>query len=105
MAVTKISGEQFDGEVLGDDGQMVLVDFYAVWCPPCRALAPLLERFASEHAERVKVVKVDSDEEEALSARYGIRTVPTIVAFRNGEEVKRAVNPQSRAALEALLAG
>jgi thioredoxin 1 len=81
----------------------VLVDFYAQWCPPCRALAPLLERFATENAERVKVVKVDSDADEDLAATFGIRTIPTLIAFQDGQEVARAINPQSRAKLEELI--
>ena len=101
-AVKQIGTAEFENEVLKHDGT-VLVDFYATWCPPCRALAPLLERFATENAERVKVVKIDSDQDEALAASYGIRTIPTLISFKNGEEVNRAVNPQSRAALEALV--
>ncbi|HEU4751617.1 MAG TPA: thioredoxin, partial [Armatimonadota bacterium] len=93
---------EFDQEVLKHEGT-VLVDFFAVWCPPCRALAPLLERFSEENADRVKIVKVDSDQDEALAAEYGIRTIPTLIAFKEGREVTRAVNPQSRAALEALI--
>jgi thioredoxin 1 len=102
MAVKQITTAEFDQEVIQHPGA-VLVDFYAVWCPPCRALAPLLERFSEENADRVKVVKVDSDQDEALASRFGIRTIPTVVSFKDGQEVTRAVNPQSRAALEQLL--
>lgn len=103
MAVTQIGASDWDREVTQHDG-WVLVDFFATWCPPCRALAPLLERFAEANSDRVKIVKVDTDAEEPLSERYGVRTIPTVVAFKGGEEVRRAVNPQSRAALEALIA-
>ena len=103
MALKQITEADFDAEVLQHDGR-VLVDFYAVWCPPCRALAPLLERFADQNAERVKVVKVDTDLDEALAERYHIRTIPTLVSFQGGSEVKRAVNPQSRAKLDDLIA-
>lgn len=102
MAVKKISGSEFESEVL-QHPKRVLVDFYADWCFPCRALAPRLEQFSEEHADTVKVVKVDSDADEALSNQFGVRTIPTLIAFENGQEVSRAVNPQSRAALEALL--
>jgi thioredoxin len=101
MAVTKVRGADFNAEVLQQDG-LVLVDFYADWCPPCRRLAPLLERFAEENAGTLKVVKVDSDVDSALSDQYVVRTIPTVIAFRGGQEVRRAVNPQTRAALEAL---
>ena len=103
MALKQITESEFNAEVLEHDGR-VLVDFYAVWCPPCRALAPLLERFADQNADRVKVVKVDTDLDEALAERYHIRTIPTLVSFQGGAEVKRAVNPQSRAKLEELIA-
>jgi thioredoxin 1 len=102
MAVKQITTAEFEQEVLQHPGT-VLVDFYAVWCPPCRALAPLLERFSEENADRVKVVKVDSDQDEALASQFGIRTIPTVVSFKDGQEVTRAVNPQSRAALEQLI--
>ncbi len=102
MAVKQISESEWEAEVLKHSGAVV-VDFYATWCPPCRALAPLLDRWADENSARVKVVKVDSDADEALAERYGVRTIPTLVSFKNGEEVRRAVNPQSRAALEALV--
>jgi thioredoxin 1 len=102
-AVRQISEGEWDSEVQKHQG-WVLVDFYATWCPPCRNLAPLLERFAEQNAEQVKVVKVDTDADEPLSDKFGVRTIPTVIAFRNGEEVRRAVNPQSRSALEALIA-
>jgi thioredoxin 1 len=102
MSVRQIDGAQFETEVLQHDGA-VLVDFYATWCGPCRALAPLLERFAQENADRVKVVKVDSDADEALAARYSVMKIPTVIAFKGGQEVARAINPQSRTKLEELL--
>jgi thioredoxin 1 len=103
MPVTQVKGSEFEREVLQHDG-IVVVDFYAQWCPPCRALAPLLDRFAQENADRVKVVKVDTDTDEDLAARYGVRTIPTLIAFKGGQEVARAINPQSRAKLEELIA-
>ena len=102
MAVRQITGSEFQQEVLNHPGT-VLVDFFATWCPPCRALAPLLDRFADEHADSLKIVKIDTDQEEALAESFGVRTIPTVIAFRGGQEVSRAVNPQSRARLEALI--
>jgi thioredoxin 1 len=103
MALKQVGAADWEAEVISQPGRVV-VDFYAQWCPPCRALAPLLERFAAENAERVKVVKVDSDSDEDLAATFGIRTIPTLIAFQDGQEVARAINPQSRAKLEELLA-
>ncbi|MCC2671574.1 MAG: thioredoxin, partial [Armatimonadetes bacterium] len=97
-----IKGSDFEAEVLRHP-QRVLVDFYADWCFPCRALAPRLEQFSEEHADTIKVVKIDSDADEDLSTEYGVRTIPTVIAFENGQEVNRVINPQSRAALEGLL--
>jgi thioredoxin 1 len=102
MALKQITEAEWDTEVAQHEGR-VLVDFYATWCPPCRSLAPLLERFAGENEERVKVLKVDSDRDQQLAARYGVRTIPTVIAFEKGQEVTRAINPQSKAKLEELV--
>jgi thioredoxin 1 len=102
MALNLVGSEDWDTEVLGHDG-WVIVDFYADWCGPCRWLAPLLERFAEQNADRVKIVKLDTDRYEALSEQYGVQKIPTLVAFRNGQEVRRAINPQTPQALETLI--
>ena len=102
MALKQITEAEWESEVAQHEGR-VLVDFYAQWCPPCRALAPLLERFADENAARVKVLKVDPDRDHSLAARYGVRTIPTLIAFEKGQEVTRAINPQSKARLEELV--
>jgi len=81
----------------------VLVDFWAAWCGPCRAVAPVLERLARDHAGRVKVVKVDVDAAPALAARFAARSIPLLVVIRDGREVDRLVGAQPRAAIEARL--
>ena len=101
MALKQITQAEWEAEVTQSETR-VLVDFYAQWCAPCRALAPLLERFSGEKGDALKIVKVDTDQDEELAARYGVRTIPTLIAFDKGEEVARAVNPQSRAKLEEL---
>ena len=91
----------FDAEITAS--VPVLVDFWAPWCAPCLALAPVLAQIAREHAGRVKVVKVDADRAMALAARYAARSIPLLVIIRDGREVDRVVGAQSRAAIEARL--
>ena len=93
--------ETFDAEI--EASVPVLVDFWAEWCGPCRAVAPVLEQIAREHAGRVKVVKVDADRAMALAARYGARSIPLLVVIRDGRETDRIVGAQPRAAIEARL--
>jgi len=77
----------------------VLADFWAPWCGPCRAMAPHFERAARELKDRVRLVKVNTEEAQGLAARYGIRAIPTLVLFRNGAEVKRASGAMDAGAL------
>ncbi len=82
----------------------VLVDFWAPWCGPCRMVGPALERLASRHARELKLVKVNVDEAPALAARYGARSIPTLVLLERGREVERVVGALPEAQLEARLA-
>lgn len=86
----KVSEEDFERTVLKAGGP-VIVDFYADWCQPCKMMAPLLDDLAREQVGRVLFAKVDSDRAQGLSARMGIRGIPTLIAFRDGAEVGRSV--------------
>ncbi len=76
-------------ELIRDAKAPVVVDFWAAWCGPCRAVAPELEKLATSRAGRVIIAKVDTDAQPEISARFGIRSIPTLIAFRGGHETKR----------------
>ena len=86
----KVSREDFDRTVLGSEAP-VLVDFYADWCAPCKYVAPLMDELAKAHEGTLLVVKVDTDQAPDVSQRFGIRSIPTLILFRDGEEVGRSV--------------
>lgn len=86
----KVAEEDFDRTVLQAESP-VLVDFYADWCAPCRMVAPLVDEIARERMGKLLVVKVDTDRAPGVAQRYGIRSIPTLVVFRGGQEVERSV--------------
>lgn len=90
MAVKKISQEEFETDVLKND-KVVLVDFFATWCMPCKMLSGVLEEVSTLAVEYADVVKVDIDENMPLAKEYGVMSVPTMVVMKNGIEVERMV--------------
>ena len=90
MSVFKITTENFEKEVLGSN-KPVLVDFYATWCGPCKMLSPVVDQLAEELGDRVAVGKVNIDEEMALTEKFNIMSVPTLMVFKNGKAVGQSV--------------
>jgi len=99
MGATKaVTDDTFDSEVLKAD-RPVLVDFWAPWCGPCRQVAPILEELANEHADKIAVVKVNTDENPRIAASYGITSIPTLNVYSGGELVKSIVGARPKPVL------
>lgn len=100
--VVILSGNNFELEVLNSDVP-VLVDFWATWCGPCRMIAPIIDQLAEEYEGRIKVAKVDVDENRDLAQRYGVMSIPTIIIFKNGEVVNQVVGARPKVELEKMI--
>ncbi len=100
MSAVIITKDNFEEEVLKSDIP-VIVDFWAVWCGPCQLQAPELAKFEKEHEGQIKTAKVNVDEQGDLAAQYGVQAIPTLILFKNGEEVKRTVGLQNLDQLNA----
>ena len=103
MAEIILTESNFREEVLNSEIP-VLVDFWATWCGPCRMLAPTIAKIAEEQEGKIKVGKIDVDEQPGLAARFGIASIPTLMVFRGGAVVKASVGVQPKAAIEAMFA-
>ena len=102
MTTTRTSDENFDQDVLKADGP-VLVDFWAEWCGPCKMISPALEEIASEMGGRVTVAKMNIDENPMTPQKYGVRGIPTLMLFRNGQVEATKVGAVSKSQLAAFL--
>jgi thioredoxin len=100
--VIEVSDANFEQDVLKSDTP-VLVDFWAPWCAPCRMLAPTIEAVAEKYGASARVVKVDVDENPAVSQRYGIKGIPTLILFKDGKEEERVVGATSKEAISRML--
>ena len=88
--ITEITDTNFKNEVL-QSNVPVLVDFWAPWCSPCRAIAPVLEELAGEYAGRAKIVKLNVDDHQSSAAAYGVRSIPNLIIFKNGQVAQQIV--------------
>ena len=102
MAEIIITEENFENEVLKSDIP-VLVDFWATWCGPCRMIAPSLAEIAEEYEGKVKVGKVNVDEQMQLAVRYGINSIPALLLFKDGQVAANSVGARPKAQIEAML--
>ena len=102
MAEIILSSDNFETEVIGSEIP-VLVDFWAPWCGPCKMLGPVISQIAEENEGKVKVGKVNVDEEDELAAQYGIQSIPTVLLFKGGEVVEQSLGFKPKAFFEDLI--
>ncbi|XXK28325.1 thioredoxin TrxA [Arenicellales bacterium nBUS_45] len=100
--IIHVSDESFDQEVLQSD-KPVLIDYWAEWCGPCKMIAPVLDEVASEYSDKIRVAKLNIDDNPATPPKYGIRGIPTLMLFKNGEVEATKVGAVSKAQLTAFL--
>ncbi|MBC9032037.1 thioredoxin [Sphingomonas sp. JC676] len=99
MATRATTDASFDTDVLQSD-KPVLVDFWAEWCGPCRMIAPALEELAEELGEQVQIVKLDIDENPDAPTKYGVRGIPTMILFKNGQQAATQVGAMPKSAIK-----
>ena len=95
-----VTDATFESEVEKHDG-LVVVDFWATWCGPCRAIAPIIDQLATQYAGKVKVTKVDVDANQRTGMRFNVRSIPTLLFFKNGKVVDQVIGAQPRANIES----
>lgn len=102
MAEIRITQNNFAAEVIGSDIP-VLIDFWAEWCGPCRMIAPAVEEIANEYAGKIKVGKINVDEEQQLAMQFGISSIPTLVLIKDGKIAETAVGYRTKEQIEKML--
>lgn len=103
MAIVEINNANFTSEVLESD-KKVLVDFWAPWCGPCRMVSPIVDEIANE-SDKIKVAKINIDEQPQLASQYGVMSIPTLMVFHNGDVVDKAVGARNKAFILQMLEG
>ncbi len=100
--VTQVTQDTFEEKVLSSDVP-VLVDFWAPWCGPCRMVAPIVEDIAKEFKDKLKVFKLNTDENSDIASKYGIRSIPTLIIFKGGEKVDTVVGAVPKTTLQGTI--
>lgn len=103
MGARSVTDATFASEVLGSE-KPIMVDFWAEWCGPCRAVSPILDQIAAEHADKIEIVKLNVDENPQTAMDFNITSIPTMKVFRGGQVVKTVIGAKPKPALEADLA-
>lgn len=102
MNETNLNSSNFNEEITNTD-KLVLIDFYATWCGPCKMLSPIITEISKEYSDKVKVCKVNIDENQDLALKYNIMSIPTLIFLKNGETVKSSVGFCSKSELEKMI--
>jgi thioredoxin 1 len=102
--VAEVTDQSFQSEVLDSDTPTI-IDFWAEWCAPCRQIAPIISELAAEYGDRVKIVKMDIDAHPNTPGQYGVRAIPTILAFKNGQVVQQLQGARPKADFKAMVEG
>ena len=101
-AIVELNDASFDSEVISSD-KPVLVDFWAPWCGPCKALGPVIDEISNDFVDKVKVGKVNVDENPEISMKFGIRSIPTLLVFKNGEVQEQIIGAVPKSEIEKAL--
>ena len=102
MAKTvEVTDATFEADVINSD-RPVILDFWAEWCGPCRAISPILEQLAEDHGDKLKVLKMNIDDNPQTPGKYGVRAIPTVLAFQNGQVVEQVTGARPKAAFEEM---
>jgi thioredoxin 1 len=102
--VQEVTDQSFEAEVLNSESPAI-IDFWAEWCAPCRAIAPIVKDLANQYGDKVKVAKLNIDENPSVPGKYGIRSIPTVLAFKDGAVVGQITGARPKSAFEEMVQG